>query len=259
MQVDMLALFKQFNVQMGWIALGFVVGIIVGYLFAKILRLRAERAVRRFRGELLGFVYDVSKDMVDIVGLNPMGEGTYFSTDPLTPLIVLKPARVKPKLFKFLGKPIVFVIAFGMYGFAADTSDVGKVGIASLSMEGSDIKIGKDTPVSIAIENLITNLLTKQGQLTGEIHVNPEMKIGLAYEVPEFISALTSITTSIAAGTMQGLKDTVIGAEHYTKIIEKYSRAKEAAYGFWIKLLIVGGAIALIFWLISMVLGGGFK
>ena len=85
------------------------------------------------------------------------------------------------------------------------------------------------------------------------------MKIGLAYEVPEFISALTSITTSIAAGTMQGLKDTVIGAEHYTKIIEKYSRAKEAAYGFWIKLLIVGGAIALIFWLISMVLGGGFK
>ncbi len=249
--------FPQFD-WITWVIVGvaFGGGLLIG-LFYGMLMVKKNPVIRRLGGELIGIVYDIDREIIDIVGLYSLGRQVYFSRDPYNPILVIKPTDVPTIPARMFGKPAIFVIGKRTHGFAVSPSSLAKIGLASLiiNKEGST---GKESePVTKSTLAVVKTLLKYQEKTMGTIKVNPELKIGLSIKTPEVMKAIANFITSLSLASIDGLKDSLLSVNKFMQYLrQRWGIAGSSKWINWLMmLLIIGGIFGLVFVIITKVMG----
>lgn len=243
---------------MVYIAVGLLIGLIVGFLIARARYVIFNVLGKRFRGkDAIATVFDVENMKFDIVGLNRVGMNTYVSADPYTPMILFKGTDAVPLSCKFFRKPVYVAFVSGVYGIMVHPELLYKLGLAQIALKGETINLTEPTVYSV--EELLLGLLNLTGEYMGYIDVNPDLKIGVKVSVPEVAMGIVGLASAGVSASVYGVLDQLQESDRFQKIVEAWRKFKKSAEGRWIiwLLIIMLGVSSVLILLRNMGLLGG--
>ncbi|MEM4888490.1 MAG: hypothetical protein QXJ64_03505 [Thermosphaera sp.] len=237
--------------------LGF--GIFIG-LLVQIFRFNRDPLLGPLmKSGIVGISYDVDQNTIDLVPLEHVARGVYFSMDAKNPMIVMKPEDVSTIPMSRLRKSALLLISKKPHGMSVNPETLAKVGIASISLS-KDLKekfSSRELSHRSYIE-LISELLKLSKDYVGEIKVSPELKLGISFNIPEVAKAMMSILVSLSLASLEGLKDNLLSAKAFLEYMKyRMAGAREGWTKYLVWLLMAGIAVAIIFLIIQQLGGRG--
>ncbi len=204
----------------------------------------------------LALTYDINTSEWDIVPLERLGEGLLVSKDYKRPLILFKDVRIKAHSFR--GVPTYFAFSIGDKAIATNPEALVKAGVASMVIKSKYWQT--TTQPNIALRNLIKQVLSEASHVNPELTITPNLKIGLAIEIPPVISAIMSTVIQTATGVLHSLLDVSKMRDDIKKKLESIEKGKIEAKGKFLQMvaiavLIVAVAAVVMLVVISHVLG----
>ena len=202
-----------------------------------------------YRGQIIGIVDDVSEDRIELVPLVPLRKGIYVSTFTNYPLIVFVPSTATPRWSLIFGKPILYVIAFKLYGAAFDPRLLTPFGIAKIGLQLPSFDCSDN--IFNCVDRLVEELYKYLGEKTITLKISPDIRLGIAYNIPKIIRALLATVGQIGTTTFQQIQETSQLALELTRYMQRMAGVslaqKQTFYRFLLAALIIGGSLILIF------------
>ncbi|MEM4958373.1 MAG: hypothetical protein QXX12_00685 [Nanopusillaceae archaeon] len=226
---------------------GFGFGLFIGILIQVFRTNRDPLLGPLMRSNIVGISYDVDQNTIDLVPLEHVARGVYFSMDTKNPMIVMKPEDVVTVPMSRMRKNALLLVSKKPHGMAVSPETLAKIGIVSISL-GKDVKekfSNRELSHRAYIE-LISELLKLSKDYVGEIKVSQDLKLGISFNIPEVVKAMMSILVSLSLASIEGLKDNLLSARAFLEYMKyRIAGAREgwSKYLVWILIICIGVAI----------------
>jgi len=207
-------------------AVGLAVGMfIAGFLFGLLLRAR-QAAIGNLilSGDALALVYNPTDDTLSLIPVTQVAEGLYMGKDGRATLMVPRP--VTAMALRPLRKPCFLSVGLGWGALAVDPRALSAIGVASLALKtrlGQAFEAGGDGG-----GKLVSALLEVGSEASGEVEINPDFRLALAYNVPTVVKEYLATMVEAAEASVQSVLNTMRASERIHRMWLERERARPA-------------------------------
>ncbi len=238
----------------------FFIGFMIGYYWCSRVALRRASALAATiaRGQVVAIVDDLSEDRIEVVPLISFKKGVFLSAIQTYPLVVFVPPNITYRMSLFFGKPIIYVVAFKVFGSAIDLRKLSAFGLARLSIQIGEWEC-RDNVV-----NCLNDLVQRLAEYVGSegagapITITPDIRIGLGFDIPRLIKMLMHNVGEIGSTILTQIQETSQMALELARQMQRYVGLQVAEKTAWFRLIIMILIVAAFVGLLFLMMPGLF-
>jgi hypothetical protein len=218
-----------------------LVAFAAGLIFGLLARSRqAAAGSLLLSGDAVAFAFNPSENSFELIPVRQVAENTYVGAGGRA--ILLVPRTVVARPIKRLGKPAFLAVSLGWGTAAVDPRALGSLGLASLALRAE----GGTWDAREGGGRLVAALLSGASEAVGEITINPELRLVVAYDVPRVVREYLATMLDNAIAATYTTLHTLRASERIHRLWLERERARSAlaeAVGRWLFWLIIAAAV----------------
>jgi hypothetical protein len=213
-------------------------GLALGVLLGRRLAERAGPGGLLTRGDAVAIAYNPAANTLRVVPVYSAGGNLYVAEGGHGLLAV--PRRVAAVPLLPMRKPAFFAVGAGSAAVAVDPAALAALGIASLGLRQGSWEAEEP-------EKVIERLAEVAAEERGEVEVNPEFQLMIAYDVPSVVRTFLDTMGQMARSAVTAVLEASQASERIMRLwLERERRGLRVGEAVvrWLILIIIAAAFA---------------